>query len=142
MKLKRWHKRIIFLCVIFIFLSAALFFILTAFRDNIVFFFSPSELLLKKQVAAKDLRLGGIVKADSINIKNNKLEFIITDFEKEIPVEYDGVIPLLFKEESGTVALGRFKNGKFYAKELLAKHDENYMPKEVADSLKNRYKGL
>ena len=136
MKLKKWHKRAISLSIISAFLSISLFLILSAFKDNIVFFFSPTELLAKEYRSGKDLRLGGVIKENSVHTADDVLQFTITDFEKEIVVEYKGSIPMLFKEGSGTVALGQFRDGKFYAKEILAKHDENYMPKEVADSLK------
>jgi len=105
------------------------------FNESIVFFYSPSEVLT---VQPRDkFRLGGVVKEESIKVvAANTYEFVITDFAKEITIKYTGVLPTLFKEGQGAIAFGQMDGDKFSAEEILAKHDENYMPKEVADSLK------
>ncbi len=113
---------------------------LKVFQDSIVFYLSPHELKAKaSEFQNKEFRVGGLVVEGSIRYldDNHTLEFAITDFQEELVVRYKGVIPSLFTENQGTVALGKLnKEGIFIARELLAKHDENYMPREVADSLK------
>jgi cytochrome c-type biogenesis protein CcmE len=113
------------------------------FKDNIVFFYSPSELT-EAQIFKKNshqIRVGGLVKAKSVK-KINALttEFIITDLQKELKIQYVGMLPDLFKEKQGVVAKGKFdiKKNEFFSRELLVKHDEKYMPPEVAKSLKNQ----
>ena len=111
--------------------------ILNQFNNNIIFFYSPSDLFKQSnQTKQQIIRIGGVVKKDSIHQLNNITNFTLTDFNHEITVSYQGLLPNLFREDQGMVAKGQFIGGKFIADELLAKHDENYMPKEVADSLK------
>lgn len=140
MKLKNSQRRTIMLIITLVFISSAVLITLKVFNDNIVFFLSPNELLNSTERYKKELRLGGLVKKGSIiySQDTNILSFIITDLVSEVHVRYKGVVPSLFKEESGTVVLGLFNydNKIFDAHELLAKHDENYMPKEVADAIK------
>ena len=138
-KFKNWHRRAVILTMSLIFIGGGLILILKTFSENIVFYIMPKDLYNNSQKYSHTLvRLGGIVKTGSIKNLNaaNGIEFIITDMEQEVLVHYKGVIPALFKEDSGTVVQGYFKNNIFYAKELLAKHDENYMPKEVVEALK------
>lgn len=105
------------------------------FKDTILYFYSPSEITNVKP--NQKLRLGGFVKLGSLHKSNNNYEFIITDFEKEVKVYYSGLLPNLFRDGQGTIAIGAFDSaGIFHAETLMAKHDENYMPKEVADKLK------
>ena len=115
--------------------------IFKVFNDNIVFYFTPSELLQKNKSNIKTpFRIGGLVKENSLKQNDDNIEFVITDLNSEIKVQYKGLLPALFKEEQGTVALGVLnESGIFIASNILAKHDENYMPKEVADSLKRNY---
>lgn len=120
--------------------------IISAFNDNIVFFFSPFEIKSKPDLLASGqrIRVGGIVVEGSINhIKERSLiQFKISDLQAELQVSYQGIIPGLFKENQGVVALGKLdKEGLFQADEILAKHDENYMPKEVADSIGKQANG-
>jgi cytochrome c-type biogenesis protein CcmE len=120
-------------------LALAAILVLFAMRSSIVFFYTPSDL--EKQVLAKDqrFRLGGLVAADSVKRgSGTKVRFAVTDTIATIPVTYDGILPDLFREGQGVVAEGKFSNGVFVADSVLAKHDENYMPPEVAKSLKEK----
>ena len=116
--------------------------ILYAFRDNLIFFYTPSQLLEKKGYSAFDasraLRIGGLVKLHSVhNTPDGALRFTVTDFAADIPVSYKGFIPSLFREGQGVVAQGMLnEKGELVADQILAKHDENYMPREVMESLK------
>jgi cytochrome c-type biogenesis protein CcmE len=111
---------------------------LTAFQDNLVFFYSPSDLKVQ-QVGARNFRLGGLVETGSVHKlpDGRTIEFRVTDGAATVPVTYGGIVPDLFREGQGVVAEGRMgPDGTFAARELLAKHDEKYMPPEVADALK------
>ena len=131
------NKRIvIFLISIITFLIISKF-LFNALRENTIYFFSPTEVSDLIELPNKKIRIGGMVKKDSINEKNKKYNFIITDFNKEISVTYSGILPNLFVEGQGAVVEGNLISRKtFVGTKILAKHDENYMPKEVADSLK------
>ena len=122
------------LCV----LAIAVALMLNAFRDSIVFFNSPSDVAEKHIAPGTRIRLGGLVKTGSIVLGNNlKVRFDVTDGSREIPVAYQGVLPGLFREGQGVVAEGALDgSGLFNADTILAKHDETYMPKDVADALK------
>ena len=110
-------------------------------RGNLVFFYSPTELLEKSDINSQKVRLGGMVKKESIfkemvledNFKIQKITFVITDFENEIQVNYKGILPDLFKEGQGVVVEGNYEDNSFNAINVLAKHDENYMPPELKD---------
>ena len=116
-------------------LAAAL--VLAAFRENLVFFYSPSEALEKHVPIGKAFRIGGLVKEGSVVKQGDNVTFMVTDLVKEIPVAYSGALPDLFRESQGVVAEGALDaGGTFNADSILAKHDETYMPKEVADALK------
>ena len=135
-------KRIYLISLFFITIATSIYLILWALRDNIVFFYSPSEIQQKINLKEIDemskLRLGGMVKESSIEQFNDgSINFIITDFDREMVVFYKGIIPDLFKEQQGVIAEGSINNeGMFIANSILAKHDENYMPPEVQDTLK------
>ena len=130
-------KRIYLISLFFITIATSIYLILWALRDNIVFFYSPSEIQQKINLKEIDemskLRLGGMVKESSIEqLNNGSINFIITDFDREMVVFYKGIIPDLFKEQQGVIAEGSINNeGIFIANSILAKHDENYMPPEV-----------
>jgi cytochrome c-type biogenesis protein CcmE len=114
---------------------------LTAFKKNVMFFFDPSQVVAGQVQVGKRFRLGGMVEPGSVQRTPGSLEvhFVVTDFKSEVPVRYDKVLPDLFKENAGVVAHGRMNaSGVFVADEVLAKHDEKYMPPEVARSLKNK----
>ena len=138
-------KRIYLISLFFITIATSIYLILWALRDNIVFFYSPSEIQQKINLKEIDemskLRLGGMVKESSVEqLNDGSINFIITDFDREMVVFYKGIIPDLFKEQQGVIAEGSINNeGIFVANSILAKHDENYMPPEVQDALKKDY---
>ena len=127
----------------FFFITAALFIlilsvflILKSLEDNVVYFQSPSDIKNLPEIEKKKIRVGGMVKKNSILIKPNEVNFIITDFKNELDVSYSGVVPNLFAEGKGVVAEGFLKDRNFFlATKILAKHDENYMPPEVKEAL-------
>jgi cytochrome c-type biogenesis protein CcmE len=114
---------------------------LTAFRQNVMFFFDPTQVASGEAPAAERFRLGGMVTKGSVQRSPGSLEvrFVVTDFKSSVPVSYTGVLPDLFREGTGVVAHGRMRNGTFVADEVLAKHDEKYMPPDVAKSLNRRH---
>jgi cytochrome c-type biogenesis protein CcmE len=127
-----------------ILIGAASALVLNAFRSNLVFFFSPSQVAAKEAPQQRSFRLGGLVKAGSLKRAPEGLtvNFIVTDLAREIPVTYTGLLPDLFKEGKGVVAEGKLDgNGVFHADQVLAKHDENYMPPEAAEALARARKG-
>ncbi len=137
-KLNNKQKRLIFVAGIFLISIISLIFILKNFQNNIVFFFSPSEID-KIRSSHVSVRVGGMIKKDSIKkIDALTTEFIITDYNNELTINYRGILPDLFREEQGVVAKGKINiaENKFYSNELLVKHDENYMPPEIAKDLK------
>ncbi len=111
--------------------------VLSAFNDNLVFFHSPSDIAEKQLPAGRLFRLGGLVEAGSVKKDGLNTDFVVTDLRSTIAVRYTGILPDLFREGQGVVANGRLDaDGRFVATEVLAKHDENYMPPEVAEALK------
>ena len=139
--MKNKYKRINFLIVFITFTALAVFFVLKALEEKIIFFYSPTEILQKKTEANQLIRIGGLVLNESISYENNGLEvnFTITDTKNTIKVSYEGILPDLFREGQGIVAEGKIdkKQKIFYAKKVLAKHDENYMPPEVKKIINN-----
>lgn len=128
--------RFFFIITVLIILVLTVFLILKSFEENVVYFQSPSDIKSFSEVEKKKIRVGGMVKINSILIDQNKLNFIITDFSNELNVSYSGVIPNLFSEGKGVVAEGYLKDKNFFvATKILAKHDENYMPPEVKEAL-------
>ena len=125
-------------------LSLSTFLVLKSLEDNIVYFYSPTDInekILSNEIdLSKRIRIGGLVKENSILKEGKKISFKIHDGIDEILVIYNGILPDLFREEQGIVALGKIENKNFSAIEILAKHDENYMPKEVSDMLKKNGK--
>ncbi len=134
---KKVKTRIFFLSLSVLVLIAVIFFILKSLEENVVYFFSPSEIYNKTNISFnKKIRVGGLVKINSINKKDSSINFIITDLKKEIIVTYKGLVPNLFSEGKGVVAEGKLKDRKYFiADKILAKHDENYMPPEVSKAL-------
>ena len=130
-------NRLFGLMLFFIPLSLGVFFLMSALKSNIVYFISPSELVNSNNINQK-LRLGGLVEEDSIISKGKLVKFRITDGNKSVLVQYKGILPDLFKEKQGVIVEGEFDSLIFNASNLLAKHDENYIPKEVANSLKQQ----
>ena len=134
--MKRKHKRLTFVVVALVLLGAAAALVLNAFEDSIVFFFGPSEVLAKAPAPDRRLRIGGLVESGSVEKAGTRVRFRVTDLEASIPVTYEGLLPDLFREGQGVVAEGYLRQGVFHADEVLAKHDETYMPPEVAETLK------
>jgi cytochrome c-type biogenesis protein CcmE len=110
--------------------------VLNALRSNMVFFYSPSQVAAHEAPRDRSFRLGGLVQAGSLQRDGLSVRFQVTDLAQTIPVRYEGLLPDLFKEGRGVVAQGRLEAGVFVAREVLAKHDEKYMPPEAADALK------
>ena len=134
---KKVKSRIFFLIFSLILTAAIIFFILRSLEENVVYFFSPTEIYNKSNISFnKKIRVGGLVKIGSINQKEKEINFIITDLKNEIVVSYKGLIPNLFSEGKGVVAEGKLTDKKYFiADKILAKHDENYMPPEVNKAL-------
>ena len=140
------YRRLFITIIIVLTLGLATKLILMALEDNIVYFYTPNDLIEKfgdTQNIQNKIRIGGLVLESSIKKEGEKTIFMITDRKKEVKVVFDGPLPDLFREGQGIVAEGMFQNNNFVASEVLAKHDENYMPPEVADALKknNVWKG-
>ena len=136
--MKRRHKRIAFIVAGLAGLGVAAALVLSAFQNNLVFFFSPSQVAAKEAPVNKTFRVGGLVENGTLKRDNDGLtvRFTVTDTAKSIPVVYKGILPDLFKEGKGCVAQGRIgDDGIFYADQVLAKHDENYMPPEAGQAL-------
>jgi len=134
---KKVKSRIVFLVLILLLATVVIFFILKSLEENIVYFFSPSEIYDKPNISFNEkIRIGGLVKEDSIIKDQTSIKFIITDLKKEIIVSYSGLVPNLFSEGKGVIAEGELKDKKYFvADKILAKHDENYMPPEVSKAL-------
>ena len=138
--MKTRHKRIAIAACIVSVLGIAATLILSAFQSNLVFFYSPSQIAAQEAPANRTFRLGGLVVAGSVKREGVWVAFEVTDIAKTVPVQFEGILPDLFNEGKGVVAQGQLLNGVFVAKEVLAKHDENYMPPEAAEALKNAAK--
>ena len=133
---KKVKLRAFFILLIFLSAVLTIFLVFKALEENVVYFKSPSEIKTLSEMQQKKIRIGGMVKTDSISIVNKELSFVITDFKSEINVVYSGLIPNLFEEGKGVVAEGFLKDRNFFlATKILAKHDENYMPPEVKAAL-------
>ena len=109
--------------------------VFNAFRSNLVFFYSPTQVVANEAPAGRTFRLGGLVEAGSVRREGVRVNFAVTDSAKTVPVRFEGILPDLFKEGKGVVAQGKFEGGVFVAREVLAKHDENYMPPEAAEAM-------
>ena len=142
--MKPKSQRLIILFFFLTLLGLSTFLVLKSLEDNIVYFYSPTDInekILSNEIdLSKRIRIGGLVKKNSILKEGKKISFKIHDGIDEILVIYNGILPDLFREEQGVVALGKIENKNFSAIEILAKHDENYMPKEVSDMLKKNGK--
>jgi cytochrome c-type biogenesis protein CcmE len=139
--IKKKTNRFYFIFLILVSISLALFFVLKALNDKIVFFYTPTNLSEDSDIIGENIRVGGLVLENSIKYSNDglRVSFVITDNKNMIDVFYSGILPDLFREKQGVVVEGSFfKNKKtFNAKKVLAKHDENYMPPEVKKAIKN-----
>ena len=134
---KKVKSRIFFFFFSLFFVGLLIFFILKSLEENVVYFFSPTEIYNKSDISLnKKVRIGGLVKEGSINRQEDTINFIITDLKNEIVVTYNGLVPNLFSEGKGVVAEGKLNDKKYFiAYKILAKHDENYMPPEVSKAL-------
>ena len=133
----RKRRRLALLAVVGVVLAAATALILNAFSDTLVFFRTPSEIAARAEAPGARLRLGGLVKQGSVRHEGTTTHFVVTDMKSELPVTFTGLLPDLFREGQGVVTEGSVgQDGVFRADSVLAKHDENYMPKDVADRLK------
>ena len=134
---RKVKSRIFFLILSFVAAAMIIFVVLRSLEENVVYFLSPTEIYNKTNITFdKTIRIGGLVKINSISKKETSISFIITDLKKEIIVSYEGIVPNLFSEGKGVVAEGKLKDKKYFvASKILAKHDENYMPPEVSKAL-------
>ena len=134
---KKVKLRLLFLSFIFLIVVLSVFLILKSLEENVVYFISPTEIKNLPEIDNKKrIRVGGMVKKETIQLNQNKISFVITDFKNDINVTYSGAVPNLFAEGKGVVAEGYLNDRSFFdAKKILAKHDENYMPPEVKEAL-------
>jgi cytochrome c-type biogenesis protein CcmE len=139
--MKPRHKRFAIAGGVLVAVAAIAALVLNAFQSNLVFFYSPSQIAANEAPGARTFRLGGMVEKGSVKREGVSVSFIVTDTAKTIPVRFEGILPDLFKEGKGVVAQGQLKDGVFMAREVLAKHDENYMPPEAAEALKRAQQG-
>ena len=130
-------KRFLGLILFFVPLCFGLFFLMSALKSNIVYFISPTELIEQNKINQR-LRLGGLVKSNSISLIGTIIKFDVTDGNNSVSVKYEGLLPDLFKEGQGVIVEGKFDSNSFNADNLLAKHDENYIPREIKNSLKKQ----
>ena len=136
---KKVKFRAFFILLIFISFVLTIFLVIKALEDNVVYFKSPTEIKNLSELENKKIRVGGMVKKNSIKTNDNEINFIITDFKNELSVSFKGSVPNLFEEGKGVVAEGFLKDRSYLnAKKILAKHDENYMPPEVNEALKGK----
>ncbi len=137
--MKPRHKKLAFIAASVAGIAVIVALVMNAFRSNLVFFFTPSQVIAREAPVGRAFRIGGLVEKGSLKRENDGLtvHFVVTDTKHDMNVTYKGILPDLFKEGKGVVAQGRLdSNGQFVADEVLAKHDENYMPPEVASELK------
>ena len=134
--MKRRHRRIAFIVAGLVGLGVAAYLASSAFRNNLVFFFSPTQVAAKEAPVDRTFRIGGLVQEGSLKRDGLNVEFTVTDTAYNVPVVYKGILPDLFKEGRGCVAQGKIgTDGVFHAEQVLAKHDENYMPPEAGQAL-------
>jgi len=134
--MKRRHKRIAFILVGLAGLGIATYLVASAFRNNLVFFFSPSQVVAKEAPVGRTFRIGGLVENGTLKREGLTVKFTVTDTAASVPVVYKGILPDLFKEGRGCVAQGKIgADGVFVADQVLAKHDENYMPPQAGDAI-------
>lgn len=135
--MKGRQKRLLWISGGLLSVGLAVLFVLQAFNSNLVFFFTPTQVAAGEAPKARAFRIGGLVKEGSVDRSQMTVRFVVTDTVREIPVQYQGILPDLFREGKGVVAQGKLDGeGHFVASEVLAKHDENYMPPEARQALK------
>tara|TARA_B100000029_G_scaffold408230_1_gene409415 strand:- start:374 stop:799 length:426 start_codon:yes stop_codon:yes gene_type:complete len=138
---KKVKSRIFFLFFSLLLFSTIIFFVLKSLEENVVYFFSPTDIYNKSDISFnKNIRVGGLVKKESVKKNQGTINFVITDLKNEIIVTYTGLVPNLFSEGKGVIAEGKLRDKKYFiAEKILAKHDENYMPPEVGEILEKSY---
>jgi len=139
--MKPRHKKLAIAGGILVAVGAIAALVLNAFQSNLVFFFSPSQVVAKEAPVGRTFRIGGLVEPGSVKRDGTRVNFVVTDSAHTVAVRYEGILPDLFKEGKGVVAQGQLKDGVFEAREVLAKHDENYMPPEAAEALEKARRG-
>jgi cytochrome c-type biogenesis protein CcmE len=139
--MKPRHKKLALAGDVLVAVGAIAALVLNAFQSNLVFFYSPSQIAKNEAPLGRTFRVGGLVEEGSVKRNGVQVNFVVTDSAKTIPVRYEGILPDLFKEGKGVVAQGQLKDGVFVAREVLAKHDENYMPPEAAEALEKAQAG-
>ena len=139
--MKPRHKRLTIAAGLLLAVGAAVALVLNAFQSNLVFFYSPTQVAANEAPAGRTFRIGGLVEESSVKRDGLHVNFVVTDTAKTVPVRFEGILPDLFKEGKGVVAQGKLQDGVFIAREVLAKHDENYMPPEAAEALKRAQQG-
>jgi cytochrome c-type biogenesis protein CcmE len=135
------HKRLALAGGLLLATGAVVALVMNAFQSNMVFFYTPTQVDAKEAPANRTFRIGGLVETGTVKRDGLHVNFIVTDTAKTVAVRYQGVLPDLFQEGKGVVAQGQLKDGVFVAREVLAKHDENYMPPEAAHAVKQAQKG-
>ena len=136
---KKVKLRVLFISLLLVSVILSVFLVLKSLEENVVYFLSPTEIKNLSEINNKKIRIGGMVKNQSIIVNSDKVIFIVTDFKNEISVSYSGLVPNLFEEGKGIVAEGFLKDRSFLvADKILAKHDENYMPPEVKEALEGK----
>jgi cytochrome c-type biogenesis protein CcmE len=137
--MKNRQKRALIIIVLLLGVSLVAFLGFKTFQSNLLYYFSPTDVVAGKAPTNASFKLGGLVKIGSVAKKDLETKFVLTDNENEFLVSYEGILPDLFREGQGIIATGKLTNNVFVASEVLAKHDENYMPPEVAASLKKKH---
>ena len=134
---KKVKSRMVFLILLLSSVTVIIFFIFKSLEKNVVYFFSPTEIYEKPNISFNEkIRIGGLVKENSLSKNQKSIKFVITDLKNEIIVSYEGLVPNLFSEGKGVIAEGQLEDKKYFiADKILAKHDENYMPPEVSEVL-------
>ena len=142
MLIKKKQNRLVVLLIFLFLMIFGIIYSIKILEDNILYFFSPTQINQKNNIDySKKIRIGGMVKKGSVSIEGDEIKFIVTDYKNEIIVSYSGTVPNLFSEDKGVVAEGNLKDKNFFiAKRIVAKHDENYMPPEIKESLKENVK--
>jgi len=133
--MKTRHKRLAIVGGLVVAVGAIAALVLNAFQSNLVFFYSPSQVVAREAPSGRTFRIGGLVEAGSVKVDGTHVQFVVTDSAQSVPVRFTGILPDLFKEGKGVVAQGQLQGDVFVAREVLAKHDENYMPPEAAEAL-------
>jgi cytochrome c-type biogenesis protein CcmE len=139
--MKSRHKRLSIAGGLLLAVGAVAALVFNAFQSNMVFFYSPTQVEANEAPQGRTFRIGGMVQEGTVKREGLHVKFVVTDTAKTVPVRYEGILPDLFQEGKGVVAQGQMQNGVFVAREVLAKHDENYMPPDAADAIKRAQKG-